>query len=574
MKKTFTKLLLVFTLLALGEGLRAQINAGSPIPVDFVVNSPASIAGKYDYGTQTEDWGPILDQTITGDVVWAYSATDSLCCTPIVTDLTGKMALIRRGACTFSLKTYHAQLAGAAGVIICNHYTGATDDANSLLGMAAGDSAALVTIPAVFASRATCEAITSALDNDVPVNASFEVRAFGNGVAAYSYHTPQTGLLPLTDMAVRFINLNQDTLPALTLSYEITDPNGQVTSVSEVVTDIPGQSVLDWIFDTPYIPVDEGEYNVEFTNSENSEVLTSKFVVTDYTYAQDNNQVQVNTDAGWIAPGDQSFIDGGFRYDFGNFYRTGADAQTATYMSFSLANPDSLFSGDPEADAFQLILYDADPDGNGTVPGGATTYDELNESGSGAAFVGIASYSLTGTEQPYDMITVEFEDPIPLDANKIYLMMVQYDGIASGLGKAPWYAYGGQGEVAGGLGSAVYTDRFYTGGWSGGYKGVIRLHTDGFNTVGTEEPLDKSKISIAPNPVSDVVRLNLELENPAEQVTVNIIDFNGRLVSSQELNNVHKGTYSFDVTNLATGVYFMAVNTPEGYRSKKFQVVR
>ncbi len=574
MKKTFTHLMLLLVCFAFSGTLTAQINSESPIPVDFVVNSPAAIAGKYAYSTQNGEWGPTLDQTVTGDVIWARTAAgDSLACQPLVNDLTGKIALIRRGACTFSLKVYHAQQAGAVGAIICNHYANATDDANSLVGMAPGDSAALVTIPAIFASRATCETLAGQIDNGTPVNASFEVRAFGNPRSAYSYHTPQSEILPLADMSVRFINLDMDTLPVLTLTAEITDPNGQVTTIAEDVTDIPGQSVLTWIFDTPYLPDAVGEYNVVFSNSVNAETLTSKFVITDYIYAQDNDDVQVNTDAGWIAPGDQTFADNLFRYDIGNFYRTGDTPQTATHMSFMLANPEVLFTGDPAADAFQIILYDADPDGNGLVPGGAQTYDELNEAGSGAAIAGFAVYSLTGTEQPYDLLTVEFEDPIELGANKIYLLMVQYDGIAAAVGTPPWYAYGGQHEAAGNLGTAVFTSRLFTGGWSGGYKGLVRLHLDGWLT-GTEEPLDNSKIALSPNPATDVVRLDLELDKPADEITVRILDINGKLVRTQQIDNVQKGTYSFDVTGLSTGTYFMTVVTPEGFRSKKFQVIR
>ena len=571
--------------MAFSGTLTAQINADSPIPVDFVINSPASIAGKYDYATQATGWGPTLDHTVTGDLVWAFDECgDSLATEPIVTDLTGKMALIRRGASCgagtafFSRKVWHAQQAGAVGVIICNHYGDATQDGNSLVGMSPGneapwDSLALeVTIPAVFASRNTCETIMSVLDNGNPVVASFEVRSFGSNAAAYSYHTPQSEILPLTDMSVRYINLGTDTLPELTLTYKITDPNNQTTTVSEVVNDIPGQSVLDWVFDTPYLPDAIGEYTAVFSNSENTETLESKFVVTEYTYAQDNDDVQVNMDAGWIAPTYSTFQTNNYRYDFGNFYRTGDTQQTATHMSFMLANPDSLFTGDPEADAFQIFLYDADPDGNGTIPNVAT-YDELNENGGGAVYAGFASYQLTADVEPYETILVEFEDPIVLEPNKIYLLMVQYDGIAAGIGIPPWYAYGGTQLQGGTWGTAVFTSQFFNGGWSGNYNGVVRMHLDGFVT-GTEEPLDKSKIALSPNPATDVVRLELELDNPANEVTVRILDFNGRLVRTQQLENVQKGTYNFNVSDLATGAYFMTVTTPEGYRAKKFQVIR
>ena len=150
----FIKLVIAFTLLTFGEKLSAQINSGSPFLASFIINTPTSIAGSYSYGTQNQGWGPTLNYTVTGDIVWAYRNTDSLCCTPIVTNLTGKLALIRRGNCTFSLKINYAQQAGAAGVIICNHYANTSENENSLTGMAAGDSAAQVTIPAVFASRA------------------------------------------------------------------------------------------------------------------------------------------------------------------------------------------------------------------------------------------------------------------------------------------------------------------------------------------------------------------------------------------------------------------------------------
>jgi hypothetical protein len=574
MQKTFTKLLVLLTCFAFSSTLTAQINVDSPIPVDFVVNSPASVAGKYDYGTQTGEWGPTLDHTVTGDVVWARTAAgDSLACGPVVNDLTGKMALIRRGTCAFSLKTYHAEQAGAVGVIICNHYTTATDDANTIYNMSPSDSASAVTIPAIFLPRSTCETLTAIIDGGGTLNVSFEVRAFGNGVSAYSYHTPKSEILPLTDMSVRFINLETDTLPLLTLTAEITDPNGVKTTIAEDIADIPGQSVLTWIFDTPYLPEDVGEYNVLFSNSFNSETLTSQFVITDFLYAQDNDDVLVNTNEGWIAPSSAQFATANFRYDFGNFYRTGDTQQTATHMSFMLANPDSLFTGDPSADVFNILLYDADPDGNGTVPGDAVDYDALNEAGGGAVFAGFTAYTLTGTEEPYDLITVEFEDPVVLEPNKIYLLMVQYDGVAAALGTPPWYAYGGTNPVAGNLGEAVFTDRFYTGGWSGDWKGVIRMHMDGW-LVGTEEPLDQSKIALSPNPATDVVRLDLELDKTAAEVTVRILDINGKLVRTEQLENVHKGTYSFDVKSLSTGTYFMTVVTPEGFRTKKFQVIR
>lgn len=560
MKKTFTSLLFL-TLLG-SFSLMAQIPNSSPIPVVFSVNATNGFQGVYAYSSMA-DFGDTLTQTVSAPLVWA--GDDSLGCNPLTEDLSGKIALIRRGDCFFSLKIWNAQAAGAVGAIIVNHTYNA--DGGGLVNMAGADSADLVNIPAIFITRDDGEIIISELDGGAEITATFEVRPFGSPLHAYSYHTPQSGIVPMNDIGVTYTNLSDtDTLPSLTLTADITDPNGVTTTLTQDLTDVGPLTVNTVTFADPYLPDAVGEYNVVYSNSNDSNTIERKFVITDYTYAQDNNDI-----VDWISPGEQGFIDDGYRYDFGNFYRTGDQEQIATHMTFSLANPGDLYTGDPEADLFQIRLYDADPDGNGEVPPDADSYDALDESGGGAVIAGFVDYALNGTEQPYDMLTVEFDEPVILGANKIYLLMVQYDGINAAVGIPPQYAFGGDDPVAGGLGEAVYTDRFYTGGWNGDWKGVIRMHLDGFTD--TKEPLDKSKISLAPNPVSDVVRLSLSLENLAPQVDVRVIDFMGNLVETHQLENVKQGTYSFDVQNLAAGTYFLSVSTPEGFRSKKFVVV-
>jgi PA domain-containing protein/type IX secretion system substrate protein len=569
MKKTFTSLLF---LTVLGTfSLMAQIPNTSPIPVVFSVDATNGFQGVYDYSSMA-DFGDTLIQTVSAPLDWVYATDslgnqgDSLLCTPAITDMTGKIAMIRRGVCNFSLKIWHAQEAGAVGVIIVNHTYNA--DGGGLVGMSGGDSAALVHIPAIFVTRDDGEIIITELDGGADITATFEVRPFGAPLHAYSYHTPQSGIVPMANVGITYTNLNEaDTLPNLTLTADITDPNSVTTTLTEDLTDVGPLTVNAVTFADPYLPEAVGEYNVVYSNSNDPITVERKFVITDYTYAQDNDDI-----VDFIFPGNQGFIDDGYRYDFGNFYRTGDQEQITTHMTFSLANPDSLFTGEPESDVFQIRLYDADPDGNGDVPGDADSYDALDESGGGAVIEGFVDYVLDGTEQPYDMLTVEFDEPVILGANKIYLLMVQYDGLNAATGISPQYAFGGDDPIAGDLGEAVYTDRFYTGGWNGDWKGVIRMHLDGFTD--TEEPLDNTKISLAPNPVSDVVRLSLSLENLAPEVDVRVIDFMGRLVETYQLENVKEGTYSFDVQDLAAGTYFLSVSTPEGFRAKKFVVAR
>lgn len=123
----------------------------------FTVTAPASVAGEYAFGTAT--FGPQFDFTLTGEVV-EITDIDGLTtgCVAIdngATDVTGKIAMIDRGACAFTAKVLNAQTAGAIGVLICDNDT-ANPDAVAGLG---GDDMCQVTIPAVRVSYNTCQTL-------------------------------------------------------------------------------------------------------------------------------------------------------------------------------------------------------------------------------------------------------------------------------------------------------------------------------------------------------------------------------------------------------------------------------
>jgi trimeric autotransporter adhesin len=97
---------------------------------DFVViNSPGSIAGFCNAGFAA--FGPALTTTgVTGDVVLVndgVGVTSNGCETPFVSDVTGKIALIDRGVCAFTVKVANAQDEGAIGVLIADNVWGPPD---------------------------------------------------------------------------------------------------------------------------------------------------------------------------------------------------------------------------------------------------------------------------------------------------------------------------------------------------------------------------------------------------------------------------------------------------------------
>lgn len=127
------------------------LQAGTPL---VTVNTPASL-GTFVVGTAT--FGPALTSPgVKGLVVsardededgpgGASTATDG--CSPITNNLGGKIALIDRGSCTFTVKVKHAQDAGAIGVILVNNVPDSPPP-----GISGTD--ATITIPAVLITQA------------------------------------------------------------------------------------------------------------------------------------------------------------------------------------------------------------------------------------------------------------------------------------------------------------------------------------------------------------------------------------------------------------------------------------
>lgn len=147
-------------------GLPFVLSPGSPV-VD--VNSPASIAGSYQFGTAS--FGPrVGSPSVTGNVVAAVDAVEAVAgatttdgCSPFdnAAAVAGQIALVERGQCGFAVKARNASDAGAAAVII---YNNAANVNSAPPGMGDdGINGAFVTVPTVSLRRADGVAIVGQL---------------------------------------------------------------------------------------------------------------------------------------------------------------------------------------------------------------------------------------------------------------------------------------------------------------------------------------------------------------------------------------------------------------------------
>ena len=153
----------------------------------FTVNAPTGIAGSYQAVESNFSTANKLVNigSVTGNVViYNDDATGSMheACVAPTNTLTGKVALIDRGNCNFTIKVKNAQIAGAIAVVMVNN------DATAPIIMGGTDNT--ITIPAIMISQADGLLIKNQLANNVNVTMSSGEYIDGdvdNGVIVHEY---------------------------------------------------------------------------------------------------------------------------------------------------------------------------------------------------------------------------------------------------------------------------------------------------------------------------------------------------------------------------------------------------
>jgi hypothetical protein len=591
-----TLMLLALAQILSVQTLHAQGAAGTDDDGFIVqIKSPASIAQTLVHGADAgvcqwigqSAWGPSLTEDFCGEVVWA---DDSLACGALTNPaaLAGKIALIRRGTCGFSLKTYWAQQAGAIGVIILNHYNNAADgpcttyaNATQFLGAMSGlDSAAAVTIPAIFLERQTGEDIDGALAAGQTVNVCFTFPRMSAPTSASMYATPISQVAEMQAITVVYNNRSGVTQTNINLKADIINPSGAL--VGSVTYNMPvcepsADSFI--VFPSFLAPAAKGKHTVVFSNdkfTESRDTVYSYFEHTDYTFATDN----LTIDPGGVGPTDADFATNGFYIQSGGLTLMGNDAPAkATYATFGIANVEAVFvPGDPAANIIGVAVYKADVDGDGAGDLSASFIDDL-----GSGLISYNEYVLTGNEVNDVLIHLPVTDintggPIELEAGQGYYVSLIYDGTAAGLGVCPRFCNSLDVPYAAFTGyptTPLYFGSLFTGGWNGAMV-IQRLQLEGFDpTIKTTEPktLAESKVIVTPNPASEFVNLELKLDEVNPSVAVSILDAQGRMVvASQVEKNIQNGVMKFNVNKLPSGTYYMWVRTAEGSSMKKLTV--
>jgi hypothetical protein len=521
------------------------------------------LSGDYNYGAPS-DWGPTSINTITGDLEWISDNVDSLGCNPATNNLTGKVAIVRRGACMFSLKAYHAQAQGAIGCVICNNIPG-----GGLVGMLGGDSMSAVTIPAVFLTYEDCELLHQQVDAGNTTNASFYVPSVYDARTSFAHNTPLQHIQPLSGIAITLYNTSSAPVNNISVTATITDPLGADTTFSETLTTIAGTYDTTVVFTQSYTPSAVGTYDIVYkTGLNTADSVTHQFEINnDSTFALDNNNFTPSSVLGGVGPNDADYaladpVTGAtYFYEMGATYLTGSGTSDyATSASFALENANAYIGKN-----FYFFLYEQPASG---FVGTEQDYSTFIALGAGIYTVTPADTMTQHSLMNAPLYTNAGALSIPLSADKQYMLVVRHAGDASVLA-SPKISYTHIEDFLS-VAATCYVDRLYMAGWNPSYAPVIRMHVQAGPVTGVEnKSLALSEVAVFPNPTNDYINLQIRLNDVSDQVNVKIFDVNGQVHQSNQYNNIKNAVYNYNVEHLAAGIYFMHVQTDKAQTIRK-----
>lgn len=579
MNKFFNILLMVGLIIGLTQTLNAQSQDDS-----FVFRVTAGDGSMVELSQAdcelngTADWAGSIDAEFCAPLVWGYTINaDSLLCDSVANDYAGKIVVIRRGVCEFGRKILWAEQAGAIGVLVLNHYATATEDACTVLNMAAGVFGSQVTIPAFFGSRSVSEQLEPLIAQG-DAEACFVLLRMSTPTAASMYATPLSQVDTMQAITVNYNNRSGAAQTDVNLKAEFFDPAG--ISLGSIAYNMPicEPGVDSFIvFPEFFSPAMKGKHSVLFTNNKFAEAIDSVYAYfehTDYTFATDN----LVNDAGGVGPSVDQFNNAGRFIQSGGLCLTGDVPGRATYASFGISNIAEVYvPNNASANIIGIAVYRADVDGDG-VGDLAASFDDL-----AAGLLSYVEYEMTGNEINDQLIHVPLTDlntgadGVDLDANSAYYISLIYDGAAANTGIAvrftnsPDVAYA---AFTGYPSTPLYLGQLFTGGWNGAMV-VQRLQLEGFIPVSTSTPsfLSEAKVLVSPNPANEFVQVTLALDEVNPSVAVSILDSRGSLVNATRVErNFQNGVMNFDVQQLPSGLYYLWVRTAEGSTMKKVSI--
>ena len=571
------KILLFGSLIASALVSQAQI----------VVNgvSPVAVQKSFEYGSTTGvtasatsvgPWGAALATTYVKDtlrLVDDNTAGDSLGCTPLVNDLSGKIAVVYRGGCTFFEKVKNAQTAGALAVIIVNNTTGiitpssAPANANStitipIITISQDDGALLHTQMALGYVVMEIGNLTGLYTNNLGIYSE-------NVNTARSYATPALTVQAIDEhmapLGVYLFNRGSADVPDASVTVEIKFAGLPIHTETSTPTNIPAGDTISVVFaDFTQALNPVGVYTITYTTNmavtdENTldNVLTLNYEITNGKYSMaplDVNGDPIATMHTTSGTANISSFKPCILYQNANGNRLAAEGMTfSAYDTVSLDQQEFTISVYQWEDIFdpQAATY-------------ADNFTSLNE-------VGGAVFNMPGNIQS-TMVYAPFNESVILEADLKYLFCISpttKPGIRLGFNSAIDY----------GLNNYTFSESAHpfevvaaSTNWYAGFTTVaVPAISITMSNSATSGVFENTTIegSAFPNPATDEINFSLKAEGNAD---VTVTDVSGKVVLKNSISLLN-GKSKMNINSLTAGMYIFNVVLENG-NSTQFNVVK
>jgi hypothetical protein len=275
----------------------------------------------------------------------------------------------------------------------------------------------------------------------------------------------------------------------------------------------------------------------------NNEIVTA-FNVGEDLFQKDNGTFNYST-----AP---ATVDGD-TWEIGNYYFVPTSGFEAYQAEFSVASDGAAHQGQAVSILLYEITEDDDPDN--------FTSDDVS-------VVGFGSHTFTDEENG-DLVVVDivdFEDTevgVELNENSEYLLMIEYAADMRGVFSDFPTNY----DVA----TVINDGGWFLGGFTG--DGVVwaRMRIQMLTNANTPE-MANAQVKLFPNPTTDVLNANIQLEEPTNNLDINILNTYGQVMESRTFEHSTKENMTFDTRKYPAGTYFLQIVTDQGLKTERFTV--
>lgn len=553
------KILLVCSTLVLSYGAFSQ--------VIFSVEAPAGIAGGYDI-TNPTDWSADMSNPANAVLDTVMLADDSLACTPLVNDLTGKIAMVYRGTCNFSSKALAAQNAGAIAVIVVNNIPGAP------VGMGAGVDGASVTIPVVMISQADGALIHAQLedgndvvvfigekngyyDNDLGFKLNNVLRADANGMPS---QLAQNAAEFTTTLGGWVFNYGTQDQTGITLNATVNNGAEVYNQTSSSFSLLAGDSAFITMPDFSLSSYPNGTYTIAYNilygttdQYSNDNTITTEFKINDTIFSLcrlDANGKPVTTIGTMPSPNSGSYSSC-LAFSNNNASRIGV---AGMYFSGAVNSPDSLDGREVLVQAFKWN----------------DVFTDLNDANFGFTDVVEVTSAIFnfGNDNPTNIAQYQaFPDPFVLEDGQRYLFCVQTFDMSI------FFGYDEQSKYEQNVDQDLQAfhpiesnGTFSALGFTGGNVPSLAVRIFDANELTINENVIET--SVFPNPAKDVITVKV---NAAGDAVLNVTDLAGRTVSTQNVKIVNS-QFVANVSEFKSGTYVFNLSYSNG-ASSQFKVV-